>query len=264
MTGKKIEAKELRCKERKPLQELIPLTAPFVVYIDPTNFCNFKCRFCPTGDGRLLREVGRKKTMMSLNLFDKIISDLKQFGQKFNLINLYKDGEPLLNKHFPKMIKKIKDAQITERIWTKTNGSLLHPKLNRQIISAGLDMICISIEATDASGYKDLAGVDIKYLELLENIKDLYQHRDNCDVYIKIIDADLSAGQKEKFYTDFQPISTYISIEKLMGWSNSGLKDFTLGTNPDTYDGLPFTKKEVCAYPLCYGGKFGWFSIFMR
>ena len=39
-------------------------------------------------------------------------------------------------------------------------------------------------------------------------------------------------------------------IFKLMGWSYSGVKDFTLGTNPDTYDGLPFTEKEVCPYPF--------------
>ncbi len=35
-----------------------------------------------------------------------------------------------------------------------------------------------------------------------------------------------------------------------MGWSNSGVKDFTLGTHPDTYDGLPFTPKDVCPYPF--------------
>jgi len=32
----------------------------------------------------------------------------------------------------------------------------------------------------------------------------------------------------------------------LMGWSHSDVKDFTLGTQPTTYDGLPFTEKEVC------------------
>jgi radical SAM protein with 4Fe4S-binding SPASM domain len=35
-----------------------------------------------------------------------------------------------------------------------------------------------------------------------------------------------------------------------MGWSHSDLKDFTLGTHPDTYDGLPLIRKEVCAYPF--------------
>jgi radical SAM protein with 4Fe4S-binding SPASM domain len=45
-------------------------------------------------------------------------------------------------------------------------------------------------------------------------------------------------------------MSTHIAVEKLMGWSYSGLKDFTLGTNPDTYDGLPLVPKDICAYPF--------------
>jgi radical SAM protein with 4Fe4S-binding SPASM domain len=117
-------------------------------------------------------------------------------------------------------------------------------------VAAGLDHICISIEALDREGYLELAGVAIDYAALLENIADLYQHRGTCEVYIKIVDVNLSEAQKERFYANFQPISTHVGIEKLMGWSNSGTRDFTLGTMPDTYDGLPFVDKEVCAYPF--------------
>ena len=41
--GRRIEAKDQRCQERQELQDIIPLAAPFVFYIDPTNACNFKC-----------------------------------------------------------------------------------------------------------------------------------------------------------------------------------------------------------------------------
>ena len=58
--GKRIEAKDLRCKKREPLAEKIPLPAPYVVYIEPSNLCNFKCIFCPTGDPELLKKS--KKT----------------------------------------------------------------------------------------------------------------------------------------------------------------------------------------------------------
>lgn len=250
MAGQKIEAKDLRCKERKPLQEVIPLPAPFVVYIDPGNLCNFKCSFCPTGDEQLLKDVGRPKAMMDWPLFTKVVDGLKEFGERFKLISLYKDGEPLLNQRFPEMVKSIRDAGIADRIWTKTNGALLNQDLNRRIVAAGLDMICISVEATDAEGYEKLTGVRVDYQKLRDNVADFFQHRGECEVYIKIVDANLSEEQKEKFFIDFQDISTHISIEKLMGWSNSGVKDFTLGTQPGTYDGLPFTDKEVCAYPF--------------
>lgn len=248
--GKRIEAKELRCTVRQQLQEIIPLSAPFVMYVDPTNICNFRCKFCPTGDDELLSKVCRKKSMMSLELFIKVINDISRFNQRLKLLSLYKDGEPLLNPVFPEMVRIARKADIADRIWTKTNGSLLNPELNREIIDAGLNHICISVESTSCDGYRDIAGVSIDYEKFKDNIADLYHHRDNCEIYIKIVDVNLTEENKTKFYKDFEPISTHISIEKLMGWSNSGLHDFTLGTLPDTYDGLPFIPKEVCAYPF--------------
>ena len=33
--------------ERIDLSTHIPLVKPFTIYIEPTNICNFKCKFCP-------------------------------------------------------------------------------------------------------------------------------------------------------------------------------------------------------------------------
>lgn len=248
--GQRIEAKDLRCQERQPLQEILPLPTPFVVYIDPTNKCNFRCEFCPTGDPDLLKQVGRTNATMDLDFFKKIVDDLKVFPQKLKLASIYKDGEPTINKYFPEMIRYLKDADVAERIWTKTNGSRLSPEFNQKIIDAGLDMVCISVEAVSSEGFKKIAKARVNYEKFVENVADLYNRRGSCEIYIKIADSGLSTEEIEKFYSDFQPISTKIAVEKLMGWSNSDVKDFTLGTNPDTYDGLPLIPKLVCAYPF--------------
>jgi radical SAM protein with 4Fe4S-binding SPASM domain len=138
---------------------------------------------------------------------------------------------------------------VAERIWTKTNGSLLNPALNRRLVQ-GLDLICVSVEAVDREGYRRVADVDLDYDRFRDNVRDLFEHRGDCEIYVKIADSGLSPEEVKRFYADFQPIASSVAVEKLMGWSNSGLKDFTLGTQPDTYDGLPFTPKEVCAYPF--------------
>ena len=248
--GKRIEAKELRAQQRQPIQDIVPLSTPFVVYIDPTNLCNFRCQFCPTGDKELLKQVGRPAKSMSFDLFRKIVDDLKSFDQKLKLASIYKDGEPLVNKHFPEMIRYLKDADVAERIWTKTNGSLLNPALNQRIADSGLDMICISVESVSREGYKRIADVDIDYDKFRENVMDLYSRRGKTEIYIKIADSGLTQEEVTKFYSDFQGISTFIGIEKLMGWSFSEVKDFTLGTNPTTYDGLPLVPKKACVYPF--------------
>ena len=248
--GQRIEPKDLRCQERQDLEKILPLDTPFVVYIEPTNVCNFRCQFCPTGDPDLLRRVGRPIATMKLDVFKKIVDDLKAFPQKLKLLSLYKDGEPLVHKQFPEMVRYARDAGVAERIWTKTNGSLLNPELNARIADAGLDLISISVEGVSREAYKRIADVDIDYDAFRRNLEDLYRQRGRMDVYVKIADSGLTSEEIEKFYADFGPMSTHIGVEKLMGWSYSGLKDFTLGTHPETYDGLPLVPKDICAYPF--------------
>lgn len=248
--GLRIEPKDLRCQERQPLQDVLPLDTPFVVYIEPTNACNFRCQFCPTGDPDLLRQVGRPIATMKFDQFRKLVDDLKAFPRKLKLLSLYKDGEPLIHRHFPEMVRYAKDAGISERIWTKTNGSLLNPELNARIADAGLDLISISVEGVSRESYKRIADVDLDYDGFRRNLEDLFRRRGRMDIYVKIADSGLSPEEIERFYADFGPLSTHIGVEKLMGWSNSGLKDFTLGTHPETYDGLPLVPKDICAYPF--------------
>ena len=33
---------------RTKLETVIPLETPFVVFVDPSSGCNFKCTYCPT------------------------------------------------------------------------------------------------------------------------------------------------------------------------------------------------------------------------
>ena len=53
------------------IKDILPLKVPMLIWIDPTNMCNFKCVFCPTGDDELLRSVGRPKGMMNMKTYNK-------------------------------------------------------------------------------------------------------------------------------------------------------------------------------------------------
>ena len=41
------------------IKDVLPLNVPLVIFIDPSNVCNFKCIFCPTGDDKLLSKINR-------------------------------------------------------------------------------------------------------------------------------------------------------------------------------------------------------------
>ena len=94
---------------RTKLDKVIPLSTPFIINVDPSDKCNFQCKFCPTGDRVLMRNTpGRNFGTMSLDLFKKIVDDICDFEQPIKVLRLYKDGEPLLNKNFGEMIRYAK------------------------------------------------------------------------------------------------------------------------------------------------------------
>ena len=41
---------------RTPLQEVIPLATPFIIFVDPASACNFSCSFCPTGHSDMIKD----------------------------------------------------------------------------------------------------------------------------------------------------------------------------------------------------------------
>lgn len=241
-----IQGKDIRVTERQKLEDVIPLDMPYVLFIEPTNLCNMRCQFCPTGDESLKKL--RPNGSMRWETYCKVITDIEDFGKKLKRINFYKDGESLVNKDFCKMVKLAKDKEISESLWLKTNGLLLNSELNQKLIDSGLDMIGISVTHITKEGYKRISDVDIDYEKYKANIRDLYNRRDNCKIYIKIADTGLSQSDKDKFYNDFGKFSDYVAVEGLHGWSMSDVKDFTLGTKPETFDGLPFTQKIVCPW----------------
>jgi len=243
--AKVIQAKDLRGERRERLIDVVPLPAPWTMFIEPTNTCNFRCRYCPTGDTDLLRKVGRKNKLMDFDLFCKVVEDLKAFPRKLKMINMYKDGESLIHPRFCDMVRYLKDADVTEKIWLKTNGSLLSPAMNANLVSCGLDMIGISVQHVHAQGFYDIAGVRIDYEKYRTGVLDLYQRRGNMGVSVKIADIGLSEADKEKYYDDFADRCDYITVEGLHGWSASEKRDFRMGTDK-SFDGTPRTPKVAC------------------
>ena len=67
----------------------------------------------------------------------------------------------MLHKEFARMVEYIKKSKVTEIIEVFTNGSMLNPKLNKEIIDAGLDIINVSLQGLTSERYKEVAGIKI-------------------------------------------------------------------------------------------------------
>jgi radical SAM protein with 4Fe4S-binding SPASM domain len=246
----RIQGADLREKERVRLEEVVPLDTPMLMYLEPTNACNIRCSFCPTGDHELLKQVGRKLGLMKWELFEKIVDDLKRFPKKLKMINFFKDGEPLVNKKYPEMINHLYRSNVAEKIWSKTNGLLLNSGINQDICDSGLDMLGISVIAPDAAGYERIALVEANYEQLIDNVSDLFRRKKRPKISVKMTNVNFNQKQIEKFYGDFEQICDYITVDNPHGWSRIDLKDWSLGIKSDTYDGIPNRQKIVCPWTL--------------
>lgn len=236
-------------KNRTKLETVIPLKTPFIINIDPTDKCNFQCKFCPTGDRDLMKNTsGRNFGNMDFMLYKKIIDDICEFDEKVKVIRLYKDGEPLLNKNFVDMVKYAKKSGCCDRVDTTTNASLLTPELSLKIIEAGLDRVNISIEGVNENQYNDFSKYKINFNALVENIKFFYEHRKQCEMIVKINGDILTEDEKQKFYDIFGDIADGIFIESIMDcWPTYELEKVEVNKTRGIY-GQDIKEVLVCPY----------------
>jgi radical SAM protein with 4Fe4S-binding SPASM domain len=237
-------------KNRTKLETVIPLDTPFVVFVDPSDACNFKCRFCPTSDRELMKKVGRPWKQMPLELFKKIADDMTKFPKKIEVLRLYKDGEPLINKDFPAMIKYAKEIKASNRIDTTTNASLLTKKKAEEIVKAGLDRINISIYGIKSEHYSAFSGVKLEFKQILENVRNFYEIREQCEMLVKINGDQLTEEEKNVFLEYFGDYTDKIYIEHTMScWPEFNLRGVDVNPKVGIY-GQQIKEVEVCPYPF--------------
>ena len=199
---------------RVKLADVVPLSTPFLVIIDIANICNFRCNFCFQSLSKSkLKTMGFKPGVMDMGLFKKTIYGVEKFPEQIKRMYLFAHGEPLLNQQLPEMIAYAKTKDVAKVIQITTNGSMLNPELNQQLIDAGLDELRISIEGLSAEKYKSVAGVDFDFDGFIGNIAHFYANRQDCKLYVKLINTSLEKNEEGAFYRIFNEISDNASIE---------------------------------------------------
>lgn len=239
----------LSSEERQSLGEKLPLKQPYVLLVDPSNLCNLRCKWCPTGYDKMISDTFRNETVMNIELFKKILNDTKEFDNPFKVLRLYKEGEPLVNPSFAQMILLAKKSEQFLRIDTTTNGHLLSPELNRKIVDSGLDQINISVNGVTSEQIFKHTGRKIDFKEYVSNIRDLYKNRGNCTVYIKSIKDILTEKEQNLFFEIFGDISDRIFLERL----SPAWPDFDVSLSGYNYENVgnydhPVENRKVCPY----------------
>lgn len=238
-------------KDRHKLVDIIPLDTPFTLFITPSQLCNFKCNYCTQslsiGEKN---KIGFKHQLLDYKTFLAIAKQAADFPDKFKRVLLTGLGEPLMNPNISEMVSELVDLNIADKYEIFTNASLLTPELSKRLIAAGLTYLRISIQGLSDDKYKSITGTKIKFTDLINNIKYFYNNRNNCKVYIKIIDSLLlDESDKQKFFELFGNICDNIFIEHLLNAQPSMTNHYNdqVG-NSVTFYGDESAHREVCPY----------------
>jgi len=204
-------------QQREILKDVVPLEAPFTINVVTSTVCNFKCNYCVHSLGILEKEnLGFKPALMKWEMFCEIIEQILLMKKLPKVIFLYGVGEPLCNPELPRMVKYIKERCPEVKVAFISNGLLLNEQLIDSLVEAGLDTIRISIQGLSSQKYQEVCGVSIDYEKFLETLSYLYNHKKQCQVYIKVIDVALEEGEDKRFYNTFENIADRVFIEKCM------------------------------------------------
>ena len=65
---------------RTPLETVIPLQTPYVVFVDPASACNFNCKFCPTGHRDLIQKRLKQVMVETVDQCDPNPCPVELFG----------------------------------------------------------------------------------------------------------------------------------------------------------------------------------------
>jgi pyruvate-formate lyase-activating enzyme len=119
---------------------------PMKLTVEAANVCNLRCPACFTGAG----EVGRVRSMMTVELYRKLLDEL---GDYLFELEFYNWGEPLLNKFIYTMIQEAAERGIATIVSTNFSIPFDAEKAER-LVCSGLAVLGVSIDGAQQHTYE--------------------------------------------------------------------------------------------------------------
>ncbi|NVZ11211.1 radical SAM protein [Allochromatium humboldtianum] len=204
----------INLKNRTQLETVIPLSTPYILTVSPSSACNLQCLYCPTGYTNLIKSTSRHIGVMKMSIFEKILEQALNFPNSIKILMLVNDGEPLLNKNLPEMVKLAKKTGKFEKIETTTNAFFLSEEKGKKLVENGLNKLNVSLYGLSSKSYKNFTKKNINFLTILNNIKKFSLYRSECELAVKIPKELISNEFKENsFYEIFASLADKVFIE---------------------------------------------------
>ncbi len=118
---------------------------PTFVSVEPANFCQLRCPECPVG----MRQYHKTAQTILPALFARLLAENADY---MHTIIFYFQGEPLLHKDLPSLIRMAKEKRLFT--YLSTNLQSITPDLAYALIASGIDHIVCSIDGISEESYQ--------------------------------------------------------------------------------------------------------------
>ena len=125
---------------------------PTFVSVEPSSLCQLHCPECPVGisnsipSGEVLGAGA--SPFMSLDVWYHVLDQIKPYA---HTVQFYFQGEPLLNKNLPQMIRSAREAGLYTIV--STNAQALTPQWAEDLVRSGLNRIIVSMDGLTQESY---------------------------------------------------------------------------------------------------------------
>ena len=119
---------------------------PTFVSVEPASICQLKCPECPVGMAK--KPMANSQRLMAKEVWQRVLTEVKDTA---HTIQFYFQGEPLLNKELPQMIREAHEAGLYTIV--STNAQALTQPLAEELVRAGLNCIIISMDGLTDETY---------------------------------------------------------------------------------------------------------------
>lgn len=196
---------------------------PIYLRINVSPFCNLRCPGCEAGGAGIAakyRELHKGQACMSFSVFKKCVDPLKKYIFK---MNLYDEGEPLLNHEIEQMISYASRHNITTCISSNLSIDLPDSRI-RDIVNSGLDHIMVAVDGSTQGVYeKYRVGGNLALV--LDNLKRMVSIKSALNKKNLFIDIQFLVFEHNKHQLeDMKLLARKLKVDRL-----TAIKASTLG-----------------------------------
>ena len=168
----------LRVELERKLRRVELKGYPYLLIIDPCNYCDLRCPLCPTGYGGL----GRPQKMLSLEHFKQYFDPVAGYLFEATMHNW---GESLLNRHVFSMIEYTQSRNVGTNLSTNFSGATSSDLDN--LLECGLEYLIVSLDGTSAESYSQyrMRG---KFENVLNNLSEIVGRRNRRRLKTPVIE----------------------------------------------------------------------------